>query len=198
MLTEKARFCNIPKVLTFKRDHPLSQTGQIVYDDPRSRRRYHKAFFIQRLRQIIDLSKKNPEIDIEEHIRSCSTEDFIPTHQHLFEQWENQPVTKQMLEFILQQIAHDIQMNRFISAVIKMNVLEKMPIRLEEIYPAFYLHRAVCFYAAGHDDEAKQDWARSKETSRLNPKLDFSITSADKRRQAAQAILFEKDECQQI
>lgn len=192
LLTGKARFYNIPHVLTFKRDHPLSQTGQIVYDDPRSRRRYHKAFFIQRLQQIMEAAKKDPTADIERMLRRCSAEDFVPTYQHLFQQWETQPVTQQMLEDLLQQITHDIQRDRFISAVIKMNVLEKMPIRLEEIYPAFYLHRAICFYAAGHDDNAQQDWVRCSDSLKRSNILDFSITSADKRRQAAKAILSEK------
>lgn len=185
-LTGKVHFRNIPECLTFKRDHSGSQTGTIIYEDPRSRRHRHKAYFRQKLAEIADAYKADPTIDLAARLRACNVNDFIPRFGQLFGQWESEPVTDAMLQSVWAQIHSDMQQQWYVSAAIKFNVLEKLDCRIAERCPDFTLFRALAYYAAGHDDKARHEMMRLPQTQQTN--IDFTITAAAERKRRVAAF----------
>lgn len=187
-LTGNVRIENLPQTLTYVRAHSSSQTGTIVYEDPRSRRHRHKAYFRQKLTEIAEHYKANPSLDLAARLRDCTVDDFIPRFGHLFTQWESEPPTDAMLQSLLAQIRADMQNQWFVSAAIKLNVLETMDSRIAEHCPDFYWMRALAYYAAGHDDKSRQDIDRLPATQRNRFAVDFSITAAAERKRRIAAF----------
>lgn len=189
LLTGRIRVENLPHCLTYVRSHSGSQTGTIIYEDPRSRRHRHKAYFRQKLAEVAEHYKANPSIDVAARLRDCTVNDFIPRFGQLFAQWESEPVTDAMIQSVLAQIRVDIQQQWYVTVVIKLNVLEKMDNRIADRRPDFYRMRALAYYAIGHDDKARQDIGRLCSTQGTAAVFDFSITSAAERKRRVTAVL---------
>jgi glycosyltransferase involved in cell wall biosynthesis len=152
MLTGKARFKNIPEVLTYKREHRKSQTGTILLNHPRGRRKVLSQYGRQMLANIINQSRQNPAYDVVRAIQECNCNDFIPRFGHLFEQWESSPVTDEMILRLLSKAVSEFVSRYYTDSLISLNSLCSVCVGIDKKIQGLNLLRGLCQFVAGEDE----------------------------------------------
>ncbi|HEG43178.1 MAG TPA: glycosyltransferase [Phycisphaerales bacterium] len=152
--TDNIRIRNIPEVLTYKRECSSSQTGTIPINDPRGRRKKLNEYMINKLEEIQRKYRENPALDVAKMIRNCTFADFIPRFGHLFEQWETQPLTDQMIRELANNACVSFFAERFISCLIILNTFERIAPDIFNTVKMFNLIRGLSYFALDMDDKS--------------------------------------------
>ena len=184
-LTGTVRYLNLPECLTLKRERDDSQTGQLTPLDPRSRRHRVEAHYRKLLFQIGNAYRQNPGIDIAAGLRACSVQDYIDSNAALFERCESAPVTEAIVQQMTARIRSAIECGWFVTALMNLNVLERMAPQICRRWPEFDWLAALSLYAAGHDDQAADRIARLDRAGQSRNVLDCSIPGAAERKRRA-------------
>jgi glycosyltransferase involved in cell wall biosynthesis len=154
LLTRKIEFRNVPKFLTYKREHRQSQTGTISPADPRNRRHYLEKYYISKLTEIAQNAVNNPNMDAAAALKACTCTEFIPVFGHLFEKWESEPVTEEMCRKMLERAAAQFSAELYVSCLITLDRLEQMTEHQSGTWRNMSVITGLAAYASGEDEFA--------------------------------------------
>jgi hypothetical protein len=199
LLTDRVRFKNLPEFLTYKREHPQSQTGKISPVDPRSRRHRLERYYLQKLQQIKTQARSNSSMDVARSLKECTCTDFIPQFGHLFEQWESLPVDRTMIQGMINRGLAEFYSEHYVSALLTFNCLDRMVPNVPASISNFNLVRGLALYAAGNDQQACETIQKEIELSGnqnaqgfLNTYLketNVSVSAAQRRESVRRSIM---------
>jgi FkbM family methyltransferase len=153
-LTGRAQFMNLPRYLTYKREHAQSQTGAISPIDPRSRRHKLETYYLHKLAKIMEKAKQNPSLDVAAELRACTCTDFIPRFGPLFEQWESEPLDDAMCRQVIDRAMAQFAAEQYVSCLMTLNGLDNMTGGKCSRWPNVNLTRGLAAYATGDDASA--------------------------------------------
>lgn len=165
LLTRAIEFRNVPKFLTYKREHRQSQTGTISPADPRNRRHYLEKYYINKLTEIAQNAVNNPNLDAAATLKACTCTDFIPVFGHMFEKWESEPVTGEMCRKMLERAAAQFAAEFYVSCLITLDRLEQMTGSQSRTWRNMNIITGLAAYASGDDELAA---ACLRKASRMN------------------------------
>lgn len=149
-------FKNVPEILTYKREHPRSQTGLISPLDPRSRRAALYNYGTQKLDQIRRQAQANRAFDYARAISDCNCNDFIPKFGHLFTQWESAPLDAKTIGDLMDCAVSECAENAYVGAAMTLAALCAIAPGIDKRQGGVNLLRGVCCYAYGNDKQAAQ------------------------------------------
>lgn len=165
LLTRSIEFRNVPKFLTYKREHGQSQTGTISPADPRNRRHYLEKYYINKLTEIAQNAVNNPNLDAAATLKACTCTEFIPVFGHMFEKWESEPVTEEMCRKMLERAAAQFAAEFYVSCLITLDRLEQMTGSQSGTWRNMNIITGLAAYASGDDELAA---ACLRKESRMN------------------------------
>jgi FkbM family methyltransferase len=153
-LTGRVQFINLPRYLTYKREHAQSQTGAISPIDPRSRRHKLETYYLHKLAKIMEKAKDNPSLNVAAELKACTCTDFIPRFGSLFEQWESEPLDDAMCRQVIERAMSQFAAEQYVSCLMTLNGLEHMTGGKSQRWPNVNLTRGLAAYASGDDASA--------------------------------------------
>ncbi|MCK5174264.1 MAG: hypothetical protein KAR47_12800, partial [Planctomycetes bacterium] len=109
---------------------------------------------INRLEEIQRKYRENSSLDIAKMIRDCSFADFIPRFGHLFEQWETQPLTHQMIHELANNAFSSFFAERFISCLIILNTFERIAPDIFKTVKMLDFIRGLSYFALNMQDKS--------------------------------------------
>jgi hypothetical protein len=149
-LTGRVLFKNVPLYLTYKREHPESQTGSISPVDPRSRRHKLEAYYLAKLGRIMEKGLSDGT-QVAAELGACTCTDFIPLFGDRFEQWESQPVDDVMCRQLLDKAMAQFAGEQYVSCLITLSGLDRMTGGRCRTWANLNFTCGLAAYAAGED-----------------------------------------------
>jgi hypothetical protein len=168
LATRAVEFRNVPKFLTYKREHGQSQTGTISPADPRNRRHYLEKYYLSKLTEIAQNVAKNPNLDAAAALKACTCTEFIPVFGHMFEKWESEPVTEVMCRQMLERAAAQFAAELYVSCLITLDRLERMTGSQSAGWGNINMIAGLAAYASGDDHRAAAHLRKETSVSGLH------------------------------
>lgn len=147
---------NITESLTLRRMHVNSQTGILPTFDPRSRRRKFTEHRRRQLSKVIQRLDSDPNADVHTELRRSVCNDFVATHGHLFEQWESEPLTEDIVNDFVETIFTEFTEGRFIRCIVTCGTVERLAEAIPQETPCFDLIRGLAFFGTGLFEKSRE------------------------------------------
>jgi glycosyltransferase involved in cell wall biosynthesis/radical SAM superfamily enzyme YgiQ (UPF0313 family)/MoaA/NifB/PqqE/SkfB family radical SAM enzyme/spore maturation protein CgeB len=153
--TNEVKLKNIPEFLTLRRMHADSQTASLPGFDPRSRRAMFREYRRSRLSELAETLHSNPNADVKAALRDCVCSDFIPTHTHLFEQRENEPLHDEMIDGFIGRIFSHFADGQYVRCINTAGIVNRLVEKIERKVRCYDLLRGLAYFALGLKDESR-------------------------------------------
>ncbi len=155
--TGRIRLQNIAEFLTLRRMRTDSQTGNLPLFDPRSRRAKFRDYCRSRLYEAVRRLEADPAADAGTELRKVVCSDFAARHSHLFEQWQNEPLTDDIVDGFIKKIFSQFSKGQYVRCLTTCAMAERIVEGLPQTVRCYDLVRGLAYFAL-HLYEASREY----------------------------------------
>lgn len=153
--SDEIRLQNIPEFLTWRRMRTDSQTGSLPAFDPRGRRAMFKDYRRNKLSEALAKLDADSSADAKAVLRRSVCNDFIRTHEHLFETWESRPPTSDIAGDFLARIFAQFAQGQFVRCIVTCGIVERLVKGIAQEVRSYDLVRGLAYFALGLPEESR-------------------------------------------
>ena len=177
--TGEIRLENIPEFLTLRRMHTDSQMGRLPVFDPRSRRVKFWEIRHAQMAEVIRRLNSDPTADVKAELRKSVCNDFVEKHRHLFETWESQPLTKEIINPNVGRISSQFKQGQFVRCITTCQIVERLAKGLPQTMPCYDLMRGLAYFAIGLYDQSHEYLTREHHAHQTPLAQEFCVQYVD-------------------
>jgi glycosyltransferase involved in cell wall biosynthesis len=154
--TGEVRVQNRPEFLTLRRMHLESQTGRLPSFDPRSPRPRYWQHVVGKLEHVIRNLNASSHVDVAAELRRVTGKRFFEANEHLFEQWRNAPVTREIEQHFVSVIRTRFNKGQFVLCVMACEVVERLAEGIARRTPLYDYCRGLAYFCLGLTTQSRE------------------------------------------
>ncbi len=154
--SDEIRLKNIPEFLTLRRMRADSQTGSLPSFDPRGRRAIFRDYRRSELSEVTQKLDSDPTTDVKAELRKSVCDDFVQKHGHLFETWENRPLTSEIVDGFIARIFSQFAQGQFVRCIVTCGVVERLTEGIAQAVRCYDLVRGLAYFALGLPEKSRE------------------------------------------
>ncbi|MBN1359584.1 MAG: glycosyltransferase [Sedimentisphaerales bacterium] len=178
--SDELRLKNIPEFLTLRRMRADSQTGSLPSFDPRGRRARFREYRRSRLSEVIQKLDADPTVDVKAELRKSVCGDFIQRHEHLFKDWESQPLTARIVGQFMARIYSQFGTGQLVRCINTCGIVERLASGIAQTVRAYDLVRGLAYFALGLPDKSRLYLEREAQTHGTEVARAFCVRHLDR------------------